>query len=189
MGTNPSTAAGEHLTSIISPEQAPVGANRPRPLSRRRASPGGRDGHLASGELAVLGGRRPVPPRSLLVHDERRRREGETSRSAAGAQRGARGGRRRRVSSCTAARAWSCAGARATRDAIRHFPGPRSTRCNPRRRTGWRHPGDARYVEVVATSIYSYAFSRERFETLVDEHARAKSERQLTSLNRGDAGR
>ncbi len=29
-------------------------------------------------------------------------------------------------------------------------------------------PTDARYVEVVATSIYSYAFSRERFEALCD---------------------
>jgi hypothetical protein len=27
-------------------------------------------------------------------------------------------------------------------------------------------PGDSRYIEIVASSIYSYAFSRERFEEM-----------------------
>ena len=35
---------------------------------------------------------------------------------------------------------------------------------------------DARYVEIVATSIYSYAFSRERFEAMCEGPAVRPSE-------------
>jgi hypothetical protein len=33
-------------------------------------------------------------------------------------------------------------------------------------------PQDARYVEVLATSIFTYAFNRERFEAMMNEVAR-----------------
>ena len=36
-------------------------------------------------------------------------------------------------------------------------------------------PSDARYVEIVATSMYSYAFSRERFEAMCDRTTGPKS--------------
>ncbi len=36
-------------------------------------------------------------------------------------------------------------------------------------------PVDARYVEIVASSMYSYAFSRERFEELCDREATRRS--------------
>jgi general stress protein 26 len=37
-------------------------------------------------------------------------------------------------------------------------------------------PEDARYIEVIATSLYTYAFNRERFEAIVAENARAKTD-------------
>jgi general stress protein 26 len=36
-------------------------------------------------------------------------------------------------------------------------------------------PGDARYVEIVASSIYSYAFSRERFEAMCEPNRPTES--------------
>jgi hypothetical protein len=36
-------------------------------------------------------------------------------------------------------------------------------------------PTDARYVEIVATAMYSYAFSRERFEALCERNSASDS--------------
>jgi hypothetical protein len=37
-------------------------------------------------------------------------------------------------------------------------------------------PRDARYVEIVVTAMYSYAFSRERFEAMCDPSRRAPTQ-------------
>lgn len=37
-------------------------------------------------------------------------------------------------------------------------------------------PEDARYIEVIATSMFTYAFNRDRFERLVNESTRAPEE-------------
>jgi len=53
-------------------------------------------------------------------------------------------------------------------DAIRHFL-DRGLRCLAE---DWvSAPGDARYVEILPGSMYSYAFSRERFEALCEREA------------------
>jgi hypothetical protein len=53
-------------------------------------------------------------------------------------------------------------------DAIRHF----STEVYDASPEDWvSAPGDARYVEILPGSMYSYAFSRERFEALCEREA------------------
>ncbi len=169
--------AGDHLTSIISSDRRLSGADLARYLVGVR--------HLVVASVTAAGEPRCSAVDGLFLH-------GRFWFSTSGASFKARHLERRPALSAAHVvgddvavfvhgRARIVRGGPGDADALRHY----WTEVYEASPEDWvPSPSDARYVEIVPSSMYSYAFSRERFEAMCD---RAAPEERAPGVSPGAA--